>query len=839
MSEPGIEVGPVNASALFALASAGKLTVHDLLRDATGGDWFYVSKSGRLVELIEQANRTCGGRENTTAGDTSLSSGDLPEELRWADTVIDDEPMDVDIQLPSAIGPFKIKGIIGAGGMGMVLLGEQAEPRREVAVKIMRAGLLSPRSLRRFEFESEVLSRLQHAGIAHVYKSGVHDEGTGPVPYFAMEYITDARTLIWYAREEQLARNERLALFLKVCDAVHYGHVKGIVHRDLKPGNILVDEIGQPKVIDFGVARSTDENMSMASLQTDVGQLVGTMQYMSPEQCSIDTSDIDARTDVYSLGVILFELLAGRLPYDVRHMPIPAAVRVVQEQPPVKLSSFGRKYDSALEAIVHKALQKERAERYQSVEAIALDISGFLAGSAIAAELPAWTVRFGRFLRRNRAASFGVSAVACVLVIAVAISLWLSNAVEREQANAKFAQTQTDEALDQNAKRTKVHSAELATLKDEIGELNKEIAENKYVLLIVKAKHAYDKGDVDELAELLSKAKAQLGRSRWQMPFEWQYMRANASNPSRPSRIISTPSPVTALACSADGRHCVSGDDNGGVRVWNLASCSSVVALANAGAKVVKIAFKDDGTELVSLSQDMTLRRWECDPATGVPIAPPLAHFRLPECIPASMAVHLGDPAYAAVATGNYIRLFSVIRADSKLALLQGHDGSGGAIAISHDGKTVASGFGLSEGIKSGKLHGRFVPWNSPVGASCTAIAFSLDDRSVAIGDDHGNVHIHDVPTKERVGLLSVGASAVASLQFNALGNRLITTSSEGRVAIWDARSWQQVLDIRGDSQSTGPVLMGPEDGFIAVGFSGSNEIGSAGGMQIWRVLDH
>ncbi|MHC4589518.1 MAG: serine/threonine-protein kinase, partial [Planctomycetota bacterium] len=187
-------------------------------------------------------------------------------------------------RMPERIGKFHIKRKIASGGMGTVYEAVQEHPRRSVAVKVMKSGIASRSALRRFEYESQILARLRHPGIAQVYDAGMHDDGSGGVPYFAMEYITGAKHLVDYAGSRHLPTRQRLELFVKVCDAVHHGHQKGIIHRDLKPQNILVDSTGQPKIIDFGVARATDSDLAVTTLQTSVGDLVGTVQYMSPEQ---------------------------------------------------------------------------------------------------------------------------------------------------------------------------------------------------------------------------------------------------------------------------------------------------------------------------------------------------------------------------------------------------------------------------------------------------------------------------------------------------------------------------------------------------------------------------
>ena len=211
---------------------------------------------------------------------------------------------------------YDLRRVIATGGMGTVYEAVQEKPHRTVAVKVMKRGIASRSALRRFEYESQILARLRHPGIAQIYEAGMHKENGGSgVPYFAMEYIAGAKDVIEYCQAKDLRTRERLELFCKICDAIHHGHQKGSIHRDLKPANILIDSFGQPKIIDFGVARATDSDMAITTLQTDVGQLIGTVQYMSPEQIDADPHDIDTRSDVYALGVVLYKTVTDELPF--------------------------------------------------------------------------------------------------------------------------------------------------------------------------------------------------------------------------------------------------------------------------------------------------------------------------------------------------------------------------------------------------------------------------------------------------------------------------------------------------------------------------------------------
>jgi non-specific serine/threonine protein kinase/serine/threonine-protein kinase len=338
--------------------------------------------------------------------------------------------------LPPFIGRYRVIRLLGEGGMGTVYEAEQDEPRRVVALKVIRPGLATPERLRRFRHEAQALGRLQHAGIAQIYDAGAADTGFGPQPYFAMELVR-GESLDRYVATHPLSTREKLALMAKICEGVHHAHQRGLIHRDLKPGNILIDETGQPKILDFGVARLT-ESEAQLTMQTEVGQIVGTLAYMSPEQVQGDPQEIDTRTDVYSLGVILYELLTGQLPYNVSGRQIPEAVRTIREVDPASLSSISRNYRGDVETIVGKALEKDKARRYESAAALGADIQHYLSDEPILARPPSTSYQLSKFARRHRALVTGAAAVFLVLVVGIAVSTTLAIRARRaEQAAIK------------------------------------------------------------------------------------------------------------------------------------------------------------------------------------------------------------------------------------------------------------------------------------------------------------------------------------------------------------------------------------------------------------------
>ncbi|MBL8765060.1 MAG: tetratricopeptide repeat protein [Phycisphaerae bacterium] len=311
------------------------------------------------------------------------------------------------------LGRFTLVRLLGAGGMGMVYEATQDAPRRPVALKLIRAAVVSPELVRRFEQEATALALLRHPGIAQVYEAGVDRLGAFSVPYLAMELV-EGENLAAHLARRQPGRDRRVEIFALLCDAVAHAHARGVVHRDLKPGNVMIDASGNPKVLDFGVARLAGDQPSAATF-TRTGQVLGTPAYMPPEQIEGRRDAADARADVYSLGVMLFEMLAGRLPLDLSGSSLHDASRIVREVEPPSLGTLDTSLRGDLETIVRKAMDKDPSRRYPDAGALAEDLRRHLRHDPILARPPSTWYRAAKFTRRHRALVAGTLAVIAAL----------------------------------------------------------------------------------------------------------------------------------------------------------------------------------------------------------------------------------------------------------------------------------------------------------------------------------------------------------------------------------------------------------------------------------------
>ena len=361
------------------------------------------------------------------------------------------------------IGPYVLRQKIGEGGMGEVWLAEQLEPiQRQVALKVIKRGMDSKQVVARFEIERQALAMMDHPAIAKI-----HDAGTTPRgrPYFVMEYVRGV-PITEHCDRHRLTNRERLELFVQVCEGVQHAHQKAVIHRDLKPSNVLVtirDDRPQPKIIDFGVAKATARKLTDQSMFTQLGVMVGTPAYMSPEQAEMTEQDVDTRTDVYSLGVLLYELLVGELPFDMKELGkagYEAVVRTLRESEPLKpstrlsamretsteaakrrrteLPTLKRELSGDLDWITMKALEKDRARRYETANGLAADIRRHLNDEPVVASPPSASYRLRKLVRRNRAAFTAVTAVFVALLLGVAASTWSMLHARRAERSAEI-----------------------------------------------------------------------------------------------------------------------------------------------------------------------------------------------------------------------------------------------------------------------------------------------------------------------------------------------------------------------------------------------------------------
>jgi eukaryotic-like serine/threonine-protein kinase len=431
----------------------------------------------------------------------------------------------------SVVGRYKLLEVIGEGGMGVVYLAEQSEPvRRRVALKVIKEGMDSKQVVARFEAERQALALMDHPNIAKVHDAGATESGR---PYFVMELVKGT-PINRYCDERRLTPHERLRLFIPVCRAVQHAHQKGIIHRDIKPSNVLVgpyDGVPVPKVIDFGIAKATGQSLTEKTLFTALGAVAGTPAYMSPEQAELNNLDIDTRCDVYSLGVLLYELLTGTTPLEPKRMKEAALLEILrlvrEEEPPrpstrlsttdqlpsiaaargvepKKLSSLLR---GDLDWVVMKALEKPRARRYETADALARDVECYLNGDMVHARPPSAWYRLQKFARKHRAALATAALAAVLLVAGAAVSAWQAD-------RAMKAESKTSRALDELRTEQRKTSAALAA--EQASKARAQASERKAKanadLAQVKEGEARESAAVAQASE--REAKGQAARAR-------------------------------------------------------------------------------------------------------------------------------------------------------------------------------------------------------------------------------------------------------------------------------------------------------------------------------------
>lgn len=677
-----------------------------------------------------------------------------------------DQPGAASVRHPARIGQYRILEVLGQGGMGVVYRAEQERPRRIVALKVIRPGQESREALRRFEHEGQVLAWLRHPGIAQVHEVGTADAGHGPQPFFAMELV-EGRPLTRYATANRLGVRERLKLLAKVCDAVQHAHQKGVIHRDLKPGNILVDESGQPKILDFGVARVTNADIRITTLQTTAGQLVGTLAYMSPEQVAGDPRALDTRSDVYSLGVLCYELLAGRLPLDVSAHTVPQAARAIVEEEPRPLSTCDRVFRGDLTTIVAKALEKDKQRRYQSASDLATDIRRYLADEPVLAQPATTFYRFRKFARRNKPLVFG--GVAAFVMLLAGIIGTTSQAVlaTRERNRARDAEGRAQE--------------------------QRLLAEQRaYAATIAATLAALNMNDVATARPLLSQAAPDL--RNW----EWRYLMARLDTSRRV--LDAHRDKVWGVAFHPREPWLASASHDKTVRIWDLNTGEELQTLT-ADAKTLRcVAFDPEGRAVVAGAEDGRLLRWELDTWSALP--PLKGHARAVDNVAFS-----ADGRYCATASiDNKAILWNLATGEPEHVLQ--HPDWVYTVSLTPDGRELATScrdqririWNAASGSQRSEIRLPHAPASDVLHS--WPVAYSPDGTTFAAGGPDGTIYIFDGRTQTLLGELHDHTARVRSLAFHPRQPILASTSDDITVRLWDVARRRLITTLLGHAMS-------------------------------------
>lgn len=743
-------------------------------------------------------------------------------------------------QLPERIGNYQIVRRIGTGGMATVYEAIQSDPERRVALKIPRHGWHDPATMQRFRYETRALARVQHPRIAQIYEAGYWEAPGGmATPFFAMEYIADARTIVDFADAEALDLRQRLQLFASVCEAVHHAHRLGIIHRDLKPANILVSSEGHLKIIDFGVARSNDADQSDWS-GTQHGRVLGTLNYMSPEQCSAEQA-VDARTDVYSLGVVLYELLCGKRPHDLTGIPLVEAMRIVQQVDPPTPASLDNRLRGDLNAIVLMAMAKNSNRRYASVDALRADVSRYLQHQTVEARPPTVIYQCQMFARRNR----GLVAAALTIVAAVL----LSAVVSASFAYRMWQQTQLRIAAERVA----------------IGQRDAAIWQ-QYVADIASGFSAFEAREFQQLRQRLTHAPA--AHRGW----EWQFLSNFAEGSER--TISAHEDMILEMAMNRDGTRLATACRDGNLRVWDADTGELVTALIwpmKNGARrpnTEAIAFDNNGDQVVTGSDDGILRTWDAETGRLIgEIASKSNRLTSVACTRKGIvAIADGQVSLWNMVTGQRVGTLDetqdkvdgvVFSQDGRLLVTWNstgdvhlrdsqnlrtihawrYPGNGHVqcVAVSPDSRWVAACGENNDTImiwtvESGEVAHQIL---LPEGERTTyCAAFSPDSQWLATGQVNRMIKLWSVADGSLLATIQGHEETVSGLAFAPDGQRLFTSSWDRTIRVWDLRtatSGSGIQAVRGHQGKVYCTAFSPDGSRIATG-------GEDGVLRLWDV---
>jgi serine/threonine protein kinase/WD40 repeat protein len=750
------------------------------------------------------------------------------------------------IEGPGAVvGRYKLLQQIGEGGMGVVYMAEQEKPvRRRVALKIIKPGMDSQQVIARFEAERQALAMMDHPNIARVLDAGTTDTGR---PYFVMELVQGI-PITQYCDDKQLDTHARLELFIQVCNAIQHAHQKGIIHRDLKPSNVLIaiyDARPVPKIIDFGVAKALHQRLTERTMFTQFGAVVGTLEYMSPEQADMDLMGTDTRSDIYSLGVLLYELLTGSTPLDgkkLRSLGYAEMLKTIREvdppKPSTRLSQSANETASIsakrhteprrlqkliagdLDWIVMKCLDKDRTRRYETANGLAMDIQRHLQDEAVTASPPGQIYKLQKLVRRNKLTFAAIGSVVAALVIGLAASVWQAERATRATHKALAAESQAiDAQVNERQQRQLADAARQseALLRQQAEAEELYARQRAYAANVNLAKKALAEGNLGRALDLLNQERPGPGQRDlrgWEWRYLWRQTRSDAL-----FTLCQQSSQIVSLAASADGNWlAITTRRQGGVSVWDLRNRQESIRLGENGASCCA-AFSPTEPLLAFAGPTASgpkLRLWNA--ATRQMVG------EFPLQYGCKWLVFAKDGRTLATCEGSLTTNLWRVPDGTKLASYQIPNpqllGVATDFAVTPDLGLAAYGInGGSIGIVNLR-EGRML-WTAVAGKlNVTALAFSPDGKilATAAGFDESDIRLWDVATAKEIGRLQGHGSWVSSLVFWPDGKKLASGSADQTIRIWDVSSRTCLDELRGHQQQVWRLALSPDDKTLVSG---------------------